>query len=62
MITNAITYQHQGKNYSGSYTASGKIVTTTSAFGKKSAQVGRSPPALVARWLLGDMVRKADPA
>ena len=61
MLSNEVVYQHHGKNYLGLFTASGKVVTITSTFGKKSAQIGRSPPALVARWLLGDMVRKADP-
>ena len=62
MATHQVSYQHEGRTYTGSYTVSGKVVTTTSAYGKKSTQVGQSPPALVARWLLGDMVRDANPS
>lgn len=59
---NEVTYQHQGRTYTGTYTvSSAKVVTTTCAFGKKATPVGQTQPVLVARWLLGDMVRDANP-
>lgn len=57
MTSNVVCYEHEGTSHFGTYTVSGKSVTTTSILGKKSAPVGRSTPALAARWLLGDIVR-----
>jgi hypothetical protein len=47
-----------GKRYAGSYEVSrGGIVTVRTPYRRKSAQVGGSPPKVIAQMLLRELVR-----
>ena len=54
-----VEVQIDGKTYSGTYeVVSGGVVTVSTQYGRKSTQVGSSPPGVVARNLLRELVRE----
>jgi hypothetical protein len=46
----------QGKMYQGQFTVTREGVTVTSEYGKKTIQVGRTPPKVLARMILSEIV------
>jgi len=58
-IREEVEIEFEGKNYKGSYTIKSKMVHVTSAHGSKSTQVGASPPDLIARMLLRNILSDA---
>jgi hypothetical protein len=46
-----------GVTYEGTYFVRNYMVHVLSAFGTKATQVGRSPPEMIARMLLSELVR-----
>ena len=59
-MQNQVVYEHKGKKHSATFSLTKNVVKTTSVLGTKAGPVGKTPPVLVARWLLGEMVREAD--
>jgi hypothetical protein len=53
-----VEVQIDGKTYSGTYEVVSGVVTVSTPYGRKSTQVGSSPPRVVARSLLRDLVRE----
>jgi len=45
-----------GKTYNASYYVLQGIITVVSAWGDKSTQVGDSPPEVIARFLLRELI------
>ena len=46
----------RGKMYQGQFTVTRDGITVTSEFGKKTLQVGRTPPKILARMILAEIV------
>ena len=53
-----ISVEVDGKTYSGDFEVRGRVVTVTTSYGTKSTQVGGSPPDVVAKTLLRELVRQ----
>ncbi len=48
--------KREGKTYNASYYVLQGIITVVSAWGHKSTQVGDSPPEVIARLLLRELI------
>ena len=51
-----ISVELDGKTYTGSYNVKRGVVTVSTLKGHKSTQVGGSPPEVIARMLLRELV------
>jgi hypothetical protein len=49
-----------GRQHSARYEVTGNMLRVTSVFGTKSAQLGRLPPEVIARILLGEQIADAE--
>ena len=47
----------EGKLYSGRYSVNREYITVSSEFGQKTIQVGNTHPKILARMILGEIVR-----
>ena len=53
-----ITVEYQGKSYTGSYTTSDGMVHVSCGTGSKSTQIGQTPPVVLARLLIRELVQE----
>jgi hypothetical protein len=51
-----ITIEYSGNTYRGSYRVDGEMIYVTSDFGDRWATLGNSPPELIARIVLRELV------
>ncbi|SDJ73987.1 hypothetical protein SAMN05216338_10638 [Bradyrhizobium sp. Rc2d] len=61
-VVKTITVILYGVAYHGTYFVHNSIVYVQSTFGSKATQLGTSPPELVAKLLLSELVRERVPA
>jgi len=61
-VVKTITAILYGVAYHGTYFVQNSIVYVQSTFGSKATQLGTSPPELVAKLLLSELVRERAPA
>lgn len=52
-----VTIERDGKTFEGRCKLDGKLITVRSGYGTKTTQVGGLPPDVLAKQLLGEMVR-----
>ncbi|HWI05560.1 MAG TPA: hypothetical protein VNT52_17270 [Acidimicrobiales bacterium] len=57
MSRSEITVEIDGQTFSGSYEVARGIITVSTAYGRKSTQVGSTPPDTLARILLRELVQ-----
>jgi hypothetical protein len=59
MSGRAIHIKIDGRTYSGTYTVDRQVLTVSTSYGRKSAQIGsKVPHAVLADQLLHDLVRE----
>jgi hypothetical protein len=59
VMTDRIVIQVDGEEYDGTYEVTGGVVTVRTAYGSQSTQVvGDTPPEVLAKMLLGELVRE----
>jgi hypothetical protein len=58
VMTDRVVIEIDGKEYDGSYEVTGGVVTVRTAYGSNSTQIGGSPPEVLAKKLLGELVRE----
>lgn len=51
-----VTLERNGKTYTATYRVEKRMITVSTAFGRKSTQLGSSPPEILARITLGEMI------
>jgi hypothetical protein len=55
-----VSYELDGITYNGAYSVRNGMITVKSEFGTKTTiQIGGTPPQVLARIILGEMVRTA---
>ncbi|MEG3804950.1 hypothetical protein DBT46_003790, partial [Aerococcus mictus] len=52
--------EHDGQFYRFTFEVKAGIVTVIGALGRKSTQLGNTPPETIARMLAGEILREAD--
>ena len=58
-LTDRIVIKIEGKEYDGTYEVTGGVVTVRTAYGSQSTpMVGDTPPEVLAKMLLGELVRE----
>jgi hypothetical protein len=59
-VTNGeVAIEIGGKTYTGRYDVKGNIITVTYLFGKRKTTLDQTPAPVLARMLLGELVRKS---
>jgi hypothetical protein len=53
-----VTIEHEGKIYTGSYTTADGMVHVSCGTGSKSMQIGQTPPVVLARLLIRQLVQE----
>lgn len=53
-----VSIELNGKTYDGSYSVSGGMITVSGPYGSRRTQVGGSPPDMLARMLLAEIVHQ----
>lgn len=61
-VVKTLTVTIYGVAYHGTYFIQNSIVYVQSSFGSKATQLGTSPPEMVAKLLLSELVRERAPA
>lgn len=61
-VVKTLTVTLYGVPYLGTYFVQNSVVYVQSTFGSKATQVGSSPPEMVAKLLLSEIVRARAPA
>jgi hypothetical protein len=54
------TFEHKGKTYSGTFEVRAKMVHVSTEFGRKSTQLGSTPPETLAKIMGREMAQAAD--
>jgi hypothetical protein len=54
-----IQIEIDGKIYTGHYTVCDGLITVSSDIGSKAKPTGRTPPRIIARWVLGELARES---
>ena len=55
-----VTVERDGKQYSAAYTIEKGLITVRTVYARKSTQLGSTPPEVLAKQLLGEMIDAGD--
>jgi len=62
MVHNLVTIIHRGRRHAGEWTVAGRLLTVAlPGYGRKTTQLGASPPATLARIMLRELADDDQP-